>query len=436
MDILKFDLKNPCGKFKAMNAVNNGPCHKRHAANQPLSNFEKYKAAGIPFARNHDAAFYAGYGGEHSVDISAIFPDFDADVNDPSSYDFTCTDEHILVTRDAGTDIFYRLGQKIEHTIKKFHTLPPKDFKKWAQICEHIIRHYNEGWANGYNLNIKYWEIWNEADLDPDDSTNKRTWGGTKAQFFDFYEICAKHLKTRFPHLKIGGPALAYRIDWAEDFLREMQKRQVPIDFFSWHCYTIYPQHILDKAKIYRAFLDKYGYENTESILDEWAYIKNFYDDYVASLRHIVGIKGAAFVMATMSEGQHTDTIDMLMYYDARPCAFNCLFSGLMDTLKGYYPFMWYSFLYNCEAEIKCLAQPNGIYSLCGVDKDDKVTAIITYYDADDVFEDKELFIDLGKKSSYEVYLVDETHNGELISTTEDLSFTLKPNSFILIKEV
>ncbi len=28
--------------------------------------------------------------------------------------------------------------------------MPPKDFKKWAVICEHIIRHYDENWANGY----------------------------------------------------------------------------------------------------------------------------------------------------------------------------------------------------------------------------------------------------------------------------------------------
>ena len=60
---------------------------------------------------------------------------------------------------DAGTETFFRLGQTIEHQIKKHGTLPPSDFGKWAQICEHIIMHYNEGWADGYNLGIKYWEI-------------------------------------------------------------------------------------------------------------------------------------------------------------------------------------------------------------------------------------------------------------------------------------
>lgn len=98
MEILTFDLTKRLGGFKPMNAVNNGPVHKRHANDQYRSNFETYRAAKIPYARNHDAAFWQGYGGEFSVDISAIFPNFDADVDDPASYDFACTDEYIAVT--------------------------------------------------------------------------------------------------------------------------------------------------------------------------------------------------------------------------------------------------------------------------------------------------------------------------------------------------
>ena len=70
---------------------------------------------------------------------------------------------------------------------------------------------------------MQYWEIWNEPDLDNDTATNKRTWGGTKAQFFEFYHVSANHLKQCFPHLKIGGPAIAGRLDWAEDFLAQLK---------------------------------------------------------------------------------------------------------------------------------------------------------------------------------------------------------------------
>lgn len=40
--------------------------------------------------------------------------------------------------------------------------IPPRDHDQWADICIHIIRHYNEGWANGFHLNLDYWHIWEE----------------------------------------------------------------------------------------------------------------------------------------------------------------------------------------------------------------------------------------------------------------------------------
>ncbi len=55
---------------------------------------------------------------------------------------------------DAGTKTFFRLGQTIEHQIKKHGTIPPRDFKKWAVICEHIIRHYTEGWVKCQASNL------------------------------------------------------------------------------------------------------------------------------------------------------------------------------------------------------------------------------------------------------------------------------------------
>ena len=434
MEVLRFDLTKKTGAFKPLNAVNNGPCHKRHASDQYRSNFDTYKAARIPFARNHDAAFSPIYGGEHTVDISAIFPDFDADPNAPESYDFACTDEYVLVTLAAGTETFYRLGQKIEHTIKKYHTLPPKDFHKWAVICEHIIRHYNDGWADGYRLNIRYWEIWNEPDLDTDDSADKRTWGGTKAQFFDFYEVAAKHLKKCFPHLMIGGPALAHREEWAADFLAEMRRREVPIDFFSWHIYTKRPARIGQKAEIFRKMLDQNGYANAQNILNEWNYVKDWTEEFVYSLETIGGIKGAAFTMAAMSVAQ-ASSIDMLMYFDAGPNIFNGMFHpNTLKPLKGYYPFKLYGMLYDLQ-EVKTDDSIEDIYTLCGCDEAGKAMLILTYFTDEENMPDRTFCVDLGKTGEYERYLLDEQHDVQLVAAGEDLTVTMQPNTVLLIKE-
>ncbi|MBR5441769.1 MAG: hypothetical protein IKV44_02340, partial [Clostridia bacterium] len=302
-------------------------------------------------------------------------------------------------------------------------------------ICEHIIRHYNEGWADGYNLTIEYWEIWNEPDLDPDDSTNKRTWGGTKAEFFDLYEITAKHIKTCFPQLKIGGPALAWNEEWAKDFLCEMQKRCAPLDFFSWHIYCTEPDAMTQKAERIRKMLVKYGFEKAESILNEWNYVRGWTEDYLYSLKAIHGIKGAAFTMACMCAAQHS-SIDMLMYYDTRPSVFNGVFDFYTyERLKGYYPLYWYGMLYDCERELPSETSVENIYSLCGVDKEGKATVLLAYYSDSDDMPTREISIELGKAGRFEIYRVDSEHNGELAEVTDRLSFAMEPLSIVLIRE-
>ena len=436
MDTLRFDIGKKYGKFKLLNATNGGPWHKRHETDQAFTNFADYKAANIPYSRNHDAGLEPMYGGPYSHDITRIFPNFDADETDPASYEFACTDEAILVCLEAGTKTFFRLGQSIEHQIKKYMTLPPKDFKKWAVICEHIIRHYTEGWADGFHFDMPYWEIWNEPDLDPDDAKNKRTWGGTKQQFFDLYEIAAKHLKQCFPHLKIGGPSLAWNEEWAEDFLREMQERKAPLDFFSWHIYCAKPERMVAKAERLKTMLTKYGFDTAESILNEWNYIKGWTDEYIYSVRAKLGEKGAAFTMAAFCAAQ-ASSIDMLMYYETRPTKFNGVFDFYTAApLKGYYPFKWYGMFYDLENEVRAVNDIADIYSLCGVDGEGKVLSVVDYYTDDDSAEDKTFAVDFGKSGKYEIYLVDRDHDGEWIETTEDPVLTLKPNAFVLIKEI
>lgn len=435
MENLLFDLTKTYGTFKPMHAVNNGPILKRHVNDQKRSNFIPFKNAHIPYARTHDAAFELNYGSEHTVDITAIFPNSDADPTDPSSYDFACTDEYLEIIMDAGTKPFFRLGQKIEHYVKKYGTIPPKDFSKWAVICEHIIRHMNEGWANGHHYDIEYWEIWNEPDLDADDSPNKRTWGGTKAQFFDLFEITAKHLKACFPQYKIGGPALAGNEGWAADFLAAMHRREVPMDFFSWHIYCTEPIHMTDKAARMRRLMDNNGYEKAESILNEWNYVKGWVDEYVYSIQAVIGIKGAAFTMACMTAAQKS-SIDMLMYYDARPCVLNGLFDFYtQEPLKGYYPFPWFASLMGLT-EVRCAVEPEHLYTLCGVDEAGKTTTIVTYYTDDDNAAPKEVHLDFGKAGKYEVTLLDKEHTAEIVGTTEALTFTMPVHSCLLLREI
>lgn len=106
------------------------------------------------------------------------------------------------------------------------------------------------------------------------------------------------------------------------------------------------------------------------------------------------------------------------------------------EPLKGYYPLYWYGLFYNADAYVKCETEADSIYSLCAVDKSGKALAVITHYSDDDGKAPETVSIDFGRNGKYEVYMLDETHDGELLETFDELSFTLPVNSCVFIKEV
>ncbi|MBO5439814.1 MAG: hypothetical protein J6A53_04075 [Clostridia bacterium] len=438
MSSINVNFNKVSGKIKPMHAVNNGPHVTR--GDQKRGNQDYYRAARIPYARTHDAAFHAQYGGEHTVDIQAIFPNFDADVNDPQSYDFACTDKYLSEIFEFGTKPFYRLGSKIEHYIKKYGTFPPKDYKKWAQICEHIIMHYTEGWADGFNFDIEYWEIWNEPDLDPDDSPNKRCWQGTEAEFAEFYTVASTYLKKCFPHLKIGGPAIAWNEDWLERFFERIKDSHPPMDFLSWHWYGVEPKEMSKKGTRIAKIAKNYGYGNAESILNEWNYVRGWGDEFVYSIETMIGIKGAAFTSACMAEGQKNPSIDMLMYYDARPTAMNGMFDFYtMRPLKGYYPFLIYSNIYELKKQVKAKIDDKEIYAVCSKN-DEHARMMVTYYSENDNASPK--FVTINTEgadfSNAKIYVTDinQTMAEDLIDKFHDGKITLRleRNSIVYIE--
>lgn len=141
---LALDINRYSGRIKPLHGVNNCPIR---FGEEKIPEFE---SAGIPFVRTHDSG--GPYGRGTLIDIPNIFRDFDADPDDPASYDFAFTDIYLRNLVNSGCKIFYRLGITIKnfYAIKAYRTAPPKDFKKWARICEGVIRHYNHGWAGDF----------------------------------------------------------------------------------------------------------------------------------------------------------------------------------------------------------------------------------------------------------------------------------------------
>ena len=119
---LQVNFEKPLGKIKAMHAVGQPPF-----VGMDFSYFRYLTAVHIPYSRLHDVG--GAYGKGVFVDIPNLFRDFDADENDPASYDFAFTDALLGGLMEYGVKPFFRLGVTIENfrNIRAYRIYPPKD---------------------------------------------------------------------------------------------------------------------------------------------------------------------------------------------------------------------------------------------------------------------------------------------------------------------
>lgn len=392
------DFTRPMGPIKPMHAINNAP-----VAWTFCDAFHYLTEAGIPYARLHDMGGVLG-GGVY-VDVANVFPRFEADPDDPAGYEFGFTDHLLRELTAAGVKPFYRLGCSIENyhpSIGPRRSLPPADPHKWAVICEHIIRHYNEGWADGYAMDIEYWEIWNEPDNEPVPAENPM-WKGTMEEFFTLYEVAANHLKACFPHLKIGGYAscgfyevlntaaasqanvstrTGYFIEFFERFLAYIASpdHRAPLDFFSWHSYSG-PAENVRYAAYAREMLDKYGFTATESILNEWN-----------PGTHRRGTPADAAYIGAMMVAMQNSPVDMLAYYDGSlESSYGGMFNPLTRTpFKAYHAFRAFHELYKLgtQYQVRGMADgqiADGLYALAAGDRNAEGRAVLLFNIGGDV---------------------------------------------------
>nr|MCR5782242.1 hypothetical protein [Clostridia bacterium] len=148
-NVIRVDFDSVVDEMRPVHNIGRMP---EYETNSEINRY--FTEANMTSCRTHDI---------HATDIHNIFPDFSADTDDESSYRFAECDQVIAAIIDTGMEPFFRLGISWSDPVRdREFLLPPADYDKWARICEHIILHYNEGWADGFRYGIEYWEIWNE----------------------------------------------------------------------------------------------------------------------------------------------------------------------------------------------------------------------------------------------------------------------------------
>ena len=362
-----------------------------------------FTEANMTSCRTHDI---------QATDIHNIFPDFSKDVNDENAYVFTECDRVIASIVDTGMEPFFRLGISWSNPVTDHdHLTPPADYTKWSQICEHIILHYNEGWANGFHYGIQYWEIWNEPE-NSDDIADNHFWIGSDEEFFRLYDIAAKYLKNRFPELKIGGygscgfyaltktnainngatPRNQYFIVYYQNFLNYIQAHGSPMDFFTWHSYTTTGKNAMYIPYV-KETLAEAGYGDAEIICDEWNY--NPMENDKIDRRY--GANQTSMLIMFQNEG-----LDMAHYYngDDEGSLWTGLFVNGRQPSSAYYGFWAFGQLYKLgsQAEIKNLRLADDLYAVAATGEDGQALLISNVSEK----RDRRLKIDAGD------YIVDK----------------------------
>lgn len=434
-DKLKIDFDSPEGLINAVNGVGQPPL--RYFSNTTL--FHYLKEAGIPYSRLNDVG--GPYGGFIYVDIPNVFRNFEADENDPASYDFAFTDLLLQGLVENGVEPYYRLGVTIEnrHTVKAYRIFPPSDYAKWARIAEHIIMHYNYGWADGYRMGISHWEIWNEPENSPDPDKNPM-WRGTWQSYMDFYGTVAPYLKGKFPELKIGGygscgfyaitgdsvssamnsERYEYFVTCFHSFLERARHEGWPLDFFSAHSYSEVANAIR-QMKYARKTLDEYGFEATELSVNEWL--------PAPTIEKTGSAMQAAEIAAEMIGFQNIGVYDAEIY-DAK------MGGGKMSPLfdintykprRAYYSYVMFKTLRDLGRAVPVPEAGDGVYMCAATNGAGEAALLIANISGNNWKNN----LDFGNYKITEVRLLDDSHLNEPVG--KHLK-TLKNNSVCLVK--
>ena len=154
--------------------------------------------------------------------------------------------------------------------------------------------------------------------------------------------------------------------------------------------------------------------------LNEWNYIKGWSgDDWRYSLKMEKGLKGSSFALGAMCIGQALP-LDMLMYYDARPCGMNGLFdTDTLKPLKTYYAYKAFAHLRELGNCASVEIDGENLYAVCATNDSESAMLITSYNDDDNApTKDIRILVTGAKKGECikaEYYALNEQRNMELM---------------------
>lgn len=382
--VLTVDASAVHGSLRSFQAVDGGPAPT--LPNGPdLS--QRYKEMHIDLVRTHDlygpteidshfsssvllpllpdAASRAAF--LKTANAAIIFQDWNADPEDPKSYNFGPTDKLVQSIRAIGADVYYRVGRSLQADPR-----PVADPDKYAEVLKHVVLHYNKGWANGFQNGVKYWEFWDEPEF-------KNFWPGTPAELYAFYGKSARAVKSVDTWSKFGaiGKAFAHTPGpFREDFLDYVVANKTPLDFYSWHWYASYsadPWDVMTQGKEIRDVLDARGLKKVESHMAEWNISPDTTEQTEAIHRSMIN---AAFTASTLTYLQDAPLAHAILYRG--DSVLNGMFNSRGEPFKKFYVYKAMAAMLESPGRLSVTGADNcGLSVLAGRSRDGKTVRVL-----------------------------------------------------------
>ena len=411
---VRVDLSIPTGEIKPLHGMCNGPV----SYGADIS--DAFREIGVPFVR-FDCTDTAA--GGYAVDVSRIFRNPDADPGDPHNYSFELTDRYVEAALLSGAKVIYRLGES--HDL--LGTVADRrwdDLDLLSRVCVNIIRHYNEGWANGYHFGIQYFELWNGGD------DVKRD--------IEIYGRLANAVKLHDESIKVGGMCYGEGAR-SRELLRACKKHRYPIDFLTVECLSTSPLEAKAELESLSNFVKNQGFADVEMILGRWMPVDGeviegvslekalrVNDPRARQLRRELAmsarsVKGAAYVAATMLSLGEVGCVSSACFFDAQPAV--SPFCAIADRFgtpeKPFYAFRAFGELYRARNAVLCTVDRqegfahSGIYASAAMSDSGEGIILIASYEGCGVID---LRIDGITDEQYtaDVYMLDGVKNMEL----------------------
>ena len=282
-------------------------------------------------------------------------------------------------------------------------------------------------------------------------------WTGNDAQFLELYKVTARTLREQFPAIKIGGAAFGYygKFDGQElqpsefvtAFLDQCRSESLPLDFFSWHCYTDNPAELPARARAVRRVLDARGFPKTESHLNEWNFLPGNSWDVLSrkaapetrqrAADQMAGAAGGTFLAASLIELQDAP-VDVCNFFHGETGGFG-LFTEVGVPTRNYHAMLAFARLLETPKRARVTGAIPGKFAIAaGTDAARAKCGVLVA----NVTGGEEVRITFSKipwpgESTIEVRIVDEQHPLEPLANQalagNELTLKLPPSSVALV---